>query len=125
MPVSYVIDKDRHLVITNGVGRVTFNELRINQGQLATNSEFNPEFDQIIDFTGVTSLEMTPAEARALATIRLFKPYSRRALVAGTPAMFVIGLVMQAKNRFSEASTQTAVFYELAPALRWLGLTTN
>ena len=122
MPASYVIEKERRLVITTGKDRVTFAEANTHRDQLLNDPDFKSEFDQLVDLTAVTALDISAQEARAMGTRGLFSSTSRRAIVAPTPAIFGMGRMMQAYNELSDLATQIRVFHDLGSALKWLDL---
>jgi hypothetical protein len=81
MPVKYVINKKRGIVITTAWDRVTFEEARAHQ--------VIPVFNQLLDGTGITALQVSTEEAKLLArNSPPFSPSSRRAWVAATPFLF-------------------------------------
>ncbi len=122
MPVRYVIDKELQLIITTGSGRLTFAEAKAHQDQLLNDPDFNSEFNQLIDLTAATSLDISVAEAKILATRNPFSSTSRRAFVATNPSIFGLGRLMEAYHEMSEVVSLVCVFYDLLPALKWLGL---
>jgi len=89
---------------------------------LLNDPDFDPEFNQLIDLTAVTSLDISADEARAIAGRKLFSFTSRRALVATSPAIFGMGRMMEVYNEMSEVASQVRIFYDLPSALKWLGL---
>ena len=98
MPCRYVIDKERRLVITTGLNRVTFAEAKAHQDQLVSDPDFNPEFNQLIDATAVTALDMSVDEAKMIARRAFFSPTSRRAFVATSPSIFGMARLMAAHD---------------------------
>ena len=120
MPVAYEIDASRALVISTGTGVVTFKEIVFHQDCLLSDPLFSPDFDQLIDCRQATEIRVTSAEAREIGGRQLFSRTSRRAFLASQPVVFGIGRMMQAYNEFSEYPSHTAVFYDLAPALKWM-----
>jgi hypothetical protein len=120
-----VIDKERRIVITTAWDRVTFAEGKAHQDKLKSDPDFSPEFNQPLDATKVTALEITPEEARRIAQGSLFfSPSSRRAWVAPTP--FIVGMarMVQIHREIAGAKEQFRVFYDRNEALKWLGLDT-
>jgi hypothetical protein len=69
-------------------GVVTFEEIRTNQDQLRSDPAFNPDFNQLVDGTRITTLEVSPAEALSIAGRTAFSSKSRRAWVATEPSVF-------------------------------------
>ena len=66
MPVEYIIDKGRRLVISTAWGQVTFAEARAHQERLRDDPDFDPEFNQFLDATDVSALDITAEEAQTL-----------------------------------------------------------
>src|SRR5208282_5677900 len=62
MPARYVIDKQRRLVISTAWGHLTFAESRAHQDQLARDPDFSPTFDQLLDATAITTIELSAQE---------------------------------------------------------------
>jgi len=122
MPCRYVIDKERRLVISTGWDQVTFEEMKAHQDQLALDPEFNSEFNQLVDGTAVTTLDLSIDDIRTLTTRSLFSPTSRRAFVATQPAIYGMGRMLGAYAEMSKIPQTATVFYDLPSALQWLGL---
>jgi hypothetical protein len=122
MPFSYVVYKDRNLVISTGSARVTWREIKARQDQTKTDPDFNPEFNQIVDLRAVTGFDMTSEEAGALASRMIFSSTSKRAFIAAKPAVFGVGRMWQIFTELSDNPSQIRVFYDLPSALKWLGL---
>jgi hypothetical protein len=125
MPCGYVIDKERHLVITTASGLVTYAEAKAHQDQLAADPEFSRDFNQLLDATTVSSLELSALQIRELARRRLFSAASRRALVATNPAVFGVGRMLQTYLDLAKAEEKVGVFYSIDSAVKWLGLENN
>jgi hypothetical protein len=122
MPCVYVIDKERRLVISTGVGLVTFDDMKAQQNALFADPDFDPEFNQLIDATAVTKVELSRDAAQVLTSRNIFSIRSRRALVANTPSVFGMGRMLMTYFEMSNQPAETNVFHEMAPALRWLGV---
>ena len=119
MPVDYVIDPVRRLVITTCEGRVTFAEAKDHQNRMLGDPAFDPTFDQLIDATAATELVLSEAEAIAIADRSVFSPLSRRAFVATQPEIFSMGRMLQV---YAAKHDTGQVFSDLDSALKWLGL---
>jgi hypothetical protein len=114
------IDKQRRLILTTGEGCVTFDDIKGHQDRLLVDPDFDASFDQLIDMTRATKLDISPHEARALAERRVVSPGSRRAFVATEPHIFGLGRMMGIYvERLESADAQ--VFYSIDEALMWLG----
>ncbi|HTR25502.1 MAG TPA: hypothetical protein VMI10_16085 [Terriglobales bacterium] len=122
MPCDYVIHKAQRLVITSAVGVVTFEEMKAHQERLRKDPEFDLEFNQLIDASAATEVDLNRSGAQELTQRNIFSPKSKRALVAIKPAIFGIGRLLLTYLEMSDSPSQTHAFYELAPALQWLGL---
>lgn len=122
MPCRYLIDKERRLVISRGWDRVTFDEMKAHETQLKSDPDFNPEYNQLLDATKVTVLELSIDEAKTMAGRTIFAPGSRRAWVATDPAIYGMGRLMATYHEMGKMPTQVCVFYDLRCALEWLGL---
>jgi hypothetical protein len=124
MPIRYLIDKKLRLVITIGSDCVTFTETRAHQDQLLSDPDFDPEYNQQIDLTGTTMLDMTVDEARTIASRKIFSSTSKRAFIASSPSIFGMGRLMQAYHEMAPEPSQARVFYDRDAAMKWLGLET-
>ncbi|MFY9673967.1 MAG: hypothetical protein WB817_15235 [Terriglobales bacterium] len=122
MACSYVIDKEHRLVISTGVGFVTFDEMKAHQTRLFNDPDFNPEYNQLMDATAIERVALSRGAAEILTSRNIFSPNSRRALVANKPAIFGMGRLLMTYFDMTQGASQTNVFWELAPALKWLGL---
>ncbi len=122
MATRHAIDKERRLVISTGSEQLTFSQVKTHQDQLLNDPDFDPEFNQLIDLTAVTSLDISVDEAKIIARRKLFSFTSRRAFVAASPSIFGMGRVMEVYNEMSNVASQVRIFYDLPSALKWLGL---
>jgi len=122
MPCSYVIDKERRLVITTGEGCVTPAEIKALRKQARGDPDFDREFNEVVDFRAVTALDINSQQVWDLAGTEVFSPHSKIALVASSPAIFGIGRMYSTYNEMSKAASYVSAFYDLASALKWLGV---
>ena len=122
MPCSYVIDKERRLVINTGWDRLTFAEMKAQQEELSSDPDFDPTFNQLVDVTGVTVLDLSIEEAKQIAKRGIYSPASRRAVLASSEAVFGMARLMDAYHSMATGRQQTGVFYESDAALKWLSL---
>jgi len=122
VPCRYVIDKERRLVISTAWDRVTFTEMRANQDQLLCDADFNAEFNQLIDATKCTLLDISIDEAKTLAGRKILSPTSRIAWVATDPTIYGMGRLIATYHEMGKTPSQVGVFYDLPSALKWLGL---
>jgi hypothetical protein len=121
MSVTYKIFTSARLVVTTGLGVVTLAESRAHQDKLLADPDFDPEFDQLIDFTAVSRFAPTADEAALIAERKLFSPRSRRAFVATDPAIYGMGRMIEVRHGMSATPSRVLSFYDLPSALKWLG----
>jgi hypothetical protein len=123
MPVEYIIDKERRLVVSTAWGRVTFAEARAHQERLRHDPDFHPEFNQLLDATAVTALDISSEEAQTIGrNSPHFSAMSRRAWVAANPFLFGIGRMIGVYREIAGGTEQFRVFNDREQALKWLGL---
>jgi len=121
MPARYVILKEQRLVVSIGWDRLTFADFANQQEQFLADPDFDPSFDQLVDGSKVTVLDLSVEEAKIISRRPIFLPSSRRAVVATDPAIFGMGRMMDAYHTQATRREYVAVFYDLASALKWLG----
>ena len=120
MPISYEIDPNQRLVISRLSGVVIDDEVRNHNERLRTDPQFDPNYRQLIDLTGITEVLVATPTVTAAAQDQYFTPGSRRAFVASTDTTF--GLARMFALR-AEAGGQTIeVFRDRKKAEEWLGI---
>ena len=124
MPARYVIHKDLRLVINYGWGYLTFADFRGQQESLVKDPDFDPSFNQLVDVTETTSLDLSIEEAKTIARRSIYLPTSRRAVVAKNPDVFAMGRLMDVYHAMATKRKDVRVFYDRESALKWLGLET-
>jgi hypothetical protein len=122
MPCSYVIDKEKRLVISSAWDRVTFAEMMNHQDQLKADPAFNQDFNQLVDATAVTGLDASIDEIKRIANRRIFSSTALRAFVATRPDIFGVGRLLGAHLEMGRVPQQVHIFYDMPSALKWLGL---
>ncbi len=120
MPATYVIDVARHLVISTGSGVVNDDDIRNHHAQLRRDPAFDPTFDQLTDFTGVTKVELSSETVRIIASEQIFAEHSRRAVVAPTTQIFGLARMFQAYRELSGGKESVQIFQDREEALLWL-----
>ncbi len=106
----YVIDQERRLMISTGWDRVTFAEIVAHRGQLASDPEFDPEFDQLVDGRAVTELDLSLEDAKAIASRSLFSSSSRRAFVASDLAILGMARLVETYSRQVRGGGRSSCF---------------
>ena len=122
MPVRYIIDKERRLVISIGSDRVTWADVKAHQDRLLSDPDFNPEFNQFMDGTSVTNFDLSADEIRTAASRKIFSPTSRRAFVGTSTFMYGMGRMVQTYYEMSKEASPMTIFHDRAAAWKWLGI---
>jgi hypothetical protein len=120
MPFSSVIDASRHLVVTTATGDLTGDEGIACCTHLKERADFDPAFNQLIDFTHATRFDATTAQLRTIATQPLFSAASKRAIVATKPTIFGLARMFESYRGASDLGEHVMVFREMREALEWL-----
>src|SRR3954467_618415 len=82
MPVTYAIDPERRLVLSQISDPATENEVHEHNRRLRTDPLFDPSYQQLADMTGVTEILVSTVTVRETALDSFFAPGVRRAFVA-------------------------------------------
>ena len=125
MPIHYTVFKKHRIVISTAYGQLTAAEIKACMDRGLNDPDFNPDFNQVVDFRAVTTIDMSGEQTRTLANIPLFSSESKRAVVAPDPAKFAVGRMFATYHEMSRSPSQIKIFYDLASALKWLGIENN
>lgn len=120
MPLSFVIDKQRRLVISTASGIVTYSEVATHQVGLKNHPDFDPTFDQLIDGTGITKIAVTVEEIRTVARQRLFGAESRQAFATSSDFAYGMARMFEIYREASGSGRPVRVFNSLQAAHEWL-----
>jgi hypothetical protein len=120
MPVKYRIDVPLRTVFTTPFGTYTDQDARQHVEDLRNEPDFESDFNQLFDASGVTSVELSGTCVREIASIRMFGEGSRRAFVAGTDVVF--GMIRMFEMLRDDFPDQIRVFRDIDDARAWLGL---
>jgi hypothetical protein len=120
MPISYLIDVALRVVIAHGNGIVTDEDLIQFNESLKADPNFDPTFNQLQDFTEVTSVDVKNETIIKIVNNRFFDLSSLRAIVVNPGLQY--GLARMFQNLRSPEDTNISVFVDLAEAKQWLGL---
>ena len=120
MPVSYLIDRNRGLVLSRLAGTVTEAEMHEHNRKLRTDPDFDPSFRQLVDCTGLTEILIRTPTITAVSQNQFFTPGTRRAFIATSDVAFGLARMFALQ---AESSGQTIeVFRERRVAEEWLGI---
>jgi hypothetical protein len=120
MPLSFVIDKQRRLVISTASGTVTYSEIAAHQVGLKNYPDFDPAFDQLVDATKVTKIEVTVDEIRTVARQRIFSASSRQAFATSSDFAYGMARMFELYREASGSGRPVRVFNTLDAAQEWL-----
>ncbi len=123
MPASYEIDQHQRLVITTASGVLTLADALAHQEQLTEDKNFDPEFSQLIDLSGITELAIDSAGIRALAIRNVFSVRSRRAALVNSELAFAFARMFSSFREFS-GEQQMEIFRNREEAMEWLSANT-
>jgi hypothetical protein len=119
MPVTYEIDKQRRLVISTVLDKLTVADALGHQEKLLKDPDFDPGFSQIIDVTRATLSGLEASDIRKIAERNVFSPGSRRAIVVSTNLAFGFGRMFETL-REGAGENGIRVFRDLDEAVDWI-----
>ena len=129
MPSDYSIDREARVVYINGTGVLTDADLLEQRVRLRSDPDFDPSFCLLVDFTGVSAVQLSAETVRFLAHERITGPGVRRAIVlpretAGesSPQAHPYGLSRMFQLSAEYTGENVEVFTDLAESRRWLGI---
>ena len=123
MPVVLKIDPQRKVVHSAFYGRITDAELLGQRKRISSDPDFNPQFSDIVDFSGVTDSEISESAVAALAANpTLFRSFVVHIVIAPDAVMFLMGkkfkeLAQLSRPNFHVVRTR-AEAYQLLPGNR-------
>lgn len=120
MPVTLTIDPVQRLVVTTGSGVVTDDEFMSARQEFLAHAAFDPTYDRIWDFYGVTETRVSEVVAGQLVTESPFseKPICRAVVMSerSGPMKAIIDFI----SRTREANHRIAAFPDRASAEQWV-----
>lgn len=123
MSITTSIDRSGKCVYTVVVGELTFEKLIDSVSALMGNPVFNPDFDHLMDLSGVDKFNLTTAEIIRFAGRGIFSENSRRAVVAPSEEAFGISNVY---TMFRNVSPDVMkIFRSVDEAREWLDERSN
>jgi len=115
----YNIDKERRLVLSSGAGVLTKEDLQGHMDRLSNDLDFDPEFSQVLDFTQINLVEVSPEDVRQLAQRNIFSPRSRRAFVVKDDLQFGLARMFEI-HRELKGEMGIRVFRTFDEAMDWI-----
>jgi len=121
MPAEFIIDVEHRVIFSIGTGLFTSTDFKEHMERLRRASDFNPDFNQIVDCRGITCMDLNSEQVRDLAGQSIFSNRSRRAFVVSSDLQFGLSRMFSA---YREAVTgqEVRVFRTMPEALAWLDL---
>jgi hypothetical protein len=120
MPITYQIDVARRVVFTRGYGTVTDEDLLQHNAELKADPNFDPTFNQLLNFTEVMEGNVKSETINRIARNRIFNVSSLRAIVVKPGFQFGLARMFQNIRVYEDKNIQ--VFLDIKEALGWLGL---
>lgn len=90
-----------------------------HQNRLRADPDFDPTFSQLMDFTHVTQVLLTPADVKQLAISNIFSKESRRAFLVANDLEFGLARMYEIL-RENAGERGIRVFRSLEEALDWV-----
>jgi hypothetical protein len=118
MPASFVIDHQLKLVRSKGWGVLVEDDLETTQRALREDTQFEPMYRQVWDFTEVTEMKVTSKAIRRLALTSPFAPLARRAIVVNSDVAH--GMARMYALMGDRDPNDFRIFRDMALALTWL-----
>jgi len=118
MPLTYMIDKARGVVVAHATGVLTADDLQAWRAEMKSNPAFDPTHGQLCDLRDVTDVAISvPAMAR-IAASTVFAAGSRHALICSTEIQY--GMARMYAMLSEPHGQQVHVFREPEVAEAWL-----
>jgi hypothetical protein len=119
MPAFYKIDKERRIVLSSGAGVLTRTDIQGHMDRLSNDSDFDPNYSQIVDFTQLSGVDIEPEDVRQFAERNIFSPRSRRAFVVKDDLQYGLARMFEI-HRELNGETGIRVFRTIDEALDWV-----
>jgi hypothetical protein len=120
VPIRSSIDVGQRLVTSVAEGVLDLTLLIEHSESLKADPRFDPSFDQIADFSGVTDIRLSPDDVRHLAAHSIFSAQSRRVAIAPSDLTFGMGRMFQSYIRLFGGAEHACIFRNRSEALEWL-----
>ena len=118
MPGSHRIHPERRLVVSTLYGHLTDRDLAVGVAALRADPAFDSTYDQLVDASAVTQLDVTTQGVRESARTDPFSDQSRRAIVVSDDAAYGLARMFQSMNTLEP--DHGFITRDLDEAVRWL-----
>jgi hypothetical protein len=119
VPAFYKIDKERRVVLSSGAGVLTREDILGHMDRLIHDSDFDPTYSQIVDFTQFSGIDIEPEDVRQFAQRDIFSPQSRRAFLVKDDLQYGLARMFEI-HRELNGETGIRVFRTIDQALDWV-----
>ena len=120
MGLTYKIDRDHRIVRSRGSGVVTLQAMQEFYSRLQADPAFEPDFRSLGDLREATEIAVTSNQLAASASVPIFLPGTRRALVATRDAVYGM---LRAYAVYNDRMGQTMrIFRDMEVAELWLAI---
>lgn len=119
MPLTFLVDKDAHILRSQGSGHLTVDDLLEYFAASRADPDFDPSMHRLMDLRGVTQLPPS-ADIRSLATFARTKvpaDTARMAIIASSDLAFGVAMMFKAFVGYGE---RLLVVRDEAEANAWL-----
>lgn len=119
MPYVLSVDPERRLVVTKAIAPLSLQDVDRHRAELAANSDFTPDFDQILDLRG-SGFVPELKDLRRLVSRDPFADGSRRAVLVDSVLQF--GVARSYNGLRGDDRSVLNPFQSLAEACDWIGI---
>ncbi len=123
MPITTTIDRWLGMIFTIAEPVMTDQDWLQHQAALRDRPDFDPDFDQLLDFRPVADCRLSPEILRLTAANPIFGARSRQAFVAANNLTY--GMCRMFEILSAGHSFRIEVFRDMRAAAEWLGLTSH
>ena len=120
MPVAYVIDESRSMVLSRSWGVTGDRDILAHVRTLAADPKFRPHFRQFLDFRDTERADATRAGIRQVSDLNPFGVGAKRAVAVGSDVIY--GMVRMYQVMRAERGDELEVFRVADQAFDWLGI---
>jgi hypothetical protein len=120
MAWSYVIDREKKLVISASTGMFTSADADEHQKALLADPDFDPDFSQLMDFSAVTQIPLDSGTIARLADRKVFSARSRRAIVVPSTLGYGLARMFTTYREIAGGEEKIEIFTDRNAALLWL-----
>lgn len=108
-------------MVSAGDGVLSWDAALGHMERLSQDPQFDPAFSQLMDFRGVTRVDLSHDQIYELAQRRVFSDGARRAIVAPSPVQFGLARMFQSYS-LARGARGIQIFPEMGEAVAWLNL---